>query len=421
MLRQSRDRIATPDGDLAVRYFSGPGAFQLAAAAWLALYERASCRNPFQHPDWQRIWWESAGKGTNPEFFLIEYRDAPIGFAPLMRRRQGLFKVKYDDLFMLTAFEDPASERAVSGGLDFLWLPEFAHLLPYFTRFLCEKTSGWCYLRLNPVPEGSPTIAAFRESAGALGWPVRTPWVLKNAVLNIEGDWDGYFAERSSKFRKNLRRCERQLAESGPVEFREYRQPGEMAVGLAEMSIIEKDSWKESRGFSIDDHSLNSFYQQIAHFFGERHGIRLWVLKAAQRPIAYDLHIEVGGCIKTLKGSYVAEFADFSPGTLLTLKACQQFFKEGIRQVDFLWGSLHYKEKWTNALETHCGIYLRRRGPGPLLVAGLHELNRRLSRRRKAAARAASVPETPAGEAPNPAPEPQNTELDPDRKVDLSS
>lgn len=376
LAKSLHSRIDGPNGSLEVTCLSGTSAWERIEADWRALYGRCGLHTPFLHYDWMRTWWECRSEPVKLDILRVAENGIVIGIAPMMRRRQKLGFIAHDDLFFLTAYENPFSERAVSGSLDLLWDPAFDNRRVSFARYLLTETRGWRYLRLNPIPEASPTIPAFETVAAELGLAVKTPWVLKNAVLTLEGDWESYFEGRSGKFRKNLRRALRNLSENHAVAFREYRSEADIDRAVEQMLAIEAASWKETRGFAIDDASLNRFYERIVRTFARQGHLRLWVLMVDRRPVAYDLHLDVDGHVKTLKGSYAAESGDYSPGSLLTWKATERFFAEGVREVDLLWGSLHYKEKWTNHLETQHGIYLRRNDLLSRVIARIYRSDR---------------------------------------------
>src|SRR2546423_1846096 len=84
-------------------------------------------------------------------------------------------------------------------------------------RALCQ--SGDCdVIRIEHVPEGSPTLMAALTVAGELGWRALiqptflTPW----RPLSPTTPWDHGLTRR---FKRNLRRAERRLGELGQVRF----------------------------------------------------------------------------------------------------------------------------------------------------------------------------------------------------------
>ena len=329
---------------------------------WLKLFAKMRSNNLFIHYDWMRIWLDCQGDGKKLRLFVVRMDNKVVGIAPLMLRSYEKSGFKYNDLFLMTAYDDPFSEKGVAGGIDFLWDPEYDELKHQFAAYILDKTSDWCYLRLHPIQENSSTISAFRDAAVQRGIKVKTPYALKNVYLDIKQDWETYFSERSSNLRKSLRRGKREIEARYTRTFKEFRRPKEVEEGLDKLMTIEKNSWKVKRGFGIDSDELNSFYFEIARYFSKSGNTMIWVMFADEHPIAYELHVKLNGYIRTLKGSYDDGFKRFSVGNQLIAASCEAFFKRGLKQVDMMWGSLDYKQKWSKDLDPHVGVYLLRDG-----------------------------------------------------------
>ena len=84
-------------------------------------------------------------------------------------------------------------------------------------RALCDA-GGSDVIRIEHVPEGSPTLTAARTVAAELGWSclVRPTYLTPWRPLSPTTHWDDGLTRR---FKRNLRRAERRLAELGEVRF----------------------------------------------------------------------------------------------------------------------------------------------------------------------------------------------------------
>ena len=328
---------------------------------WRTLAGRCRTYNLFTSFDWMLTWWDCLGKDKELMVFVLRSSGSVIGIAPLMKIRKSIWPLKYNEVYFISATEAPYSPSAFAGTLDFIIPDEFSMEYEEFLRYLLSSVNGWHCLRLHPLPQNSPALPIFDRLVPGLRHEFSTAKIYDNACLNVAGSWTEYYAARSAKFRKNLRRARQNLTKRYPVAFVEYRTPQEMTAAYAQILQIEEQAWKWTDGSRINDRRYHDFYPALIRKFAEKNQTRIWILQIDGQPAAYDMHIQDGKSIKTLKGSYSQKFAEFSPGSLLSYTAHKRFFQEGIQHIDLLWGNLEYKQKWTNALEPHFGVCIRRK------------------------------------------------------------
>lgn len=392
-LRIVLDRSDTPDGFPDIR------------KEWQALLAGLPEPSVFLDFDWLRIWWESRWAGRELLVYRIYRADRLVGIAPLMREASRIPGMAFHHLYLLSGEPDPHGAEGVADELDLIWDPRESASKGAFLRYLMTDGDDWCYLHLNCLRSDGDTLRACREVAGRRGALLRTPWKLDIPIARLNGDWEAYTAGLSSKFRKLIRRSFRMIEADHTIEFREYRSPSAIEEALAAMLTIEERSWKPRTGIAIDDARQNRFYETIARHFATRDAIRIWILWAGDRPIAYDLYIAAGDGVTVLKGSYDADYAQYSPGTLLTWAATRRFVTEGIAWIDMMSGSLHYKQKWANSGHVLVGVTLRRPGLRPAIIdywyhGAVALLARRTQRRLKKIGRRLTSPRphSPGGE-----------------------
>lgn len=327
-------------------------------SAWHELSEESLCSDLFTSFDWMSTWWDCLGADMQLMVFVL-WAGSIIGIVPLMKVRKFFWKFPYDEVYLLSATANPFSPRAFAGSLDFLIRNGFAAEHERFIRYLLTSFKGWNYLKLHPLPENSPSLAIFRRIADEMPQDIAITRVFENACINADGPWDEYYAGRSSVFRKNNDRRYRRLMELHRTEFIEYRRPTEMDQALTDILTIERKSWKAKEGVTIDDPRNRDFYFSLVRKFSEKEMTRIWVLKIDGIPAAYDLNIQQGKCIKSLKSSYNEDLSVLSPGIILNYVMYQQLFQEGIQCIDLLFGNLAYKQRWSNSMVPHYGVYLK--------------------------------------------------------------
>lgn len=339
---------------------------------WINLFNKMGAKDLFLDFDWVRIWLDCQGGNKQIRFYVVLDKNQIVGIAPLMLRQYEKAGFTYHDLFFVTAYDNPYSEKGVDGGLDVLWDPEYDHLKNALAHHILKETTDWCYLRLHPLPLNSTTVTAFKQAAVELELKPDVKRVIENACLNIQSDWESYFADRAPRFRKSVRRSQRDIEKAHQVEFKEFRKPAEMKAAFEIILEVEKKSWKATSGYAIDNKELNNFYPQVMEHYSGTNQTMIWVLFADAVPIAYDLHLVCNGYVRTLKGSYNVDYQQFSPGKLLTAASSKVFFERGYKQIDLMSGTIEYKQKWAKDLEAYVGIYLRRNGLYPGLIDTLY-------------------------------------------------
>src|SRR5439155_13355934 len=118
-------------------------------------------------------------------------------------------------------------------------------------------------IRIEHVPEGSPTLAAALTVAEELGWrsliqpTFLTPW----RPLSPTVPWDDGLTRR---FRRNLRRAERRLGELGEVCFEVVTTGTRLKQALDVFYRLEASGWKGQRGTAVAQRSqVKRFYDGL--------------------------------------------------------------------------------------------------------------------------------------------------------------
>jgi len=325
---------------------------------WNILLKQVHNTNLFLSFEWMLTWWKCMGFEKKLLIYVIKNENEIVGIAPLMIDRRSIARFKYYEIRLISTIPIAYSPSSFSGTLDVLINPDHLNAREVFFNYLLTETKGWNSIRLHPLPENSETISILTKIGRDLNIKIKTEKVFDNAYLQIKDSWETYFNGLSNKFRKNLSRAEKKLAENRKVVFLEYRNPDDINEALNKIQLVESQAWKEEKGVKFDNEQNHHFYIELAKVISKKGWLRIWVLIVNDIPVAYDYHVDYFGNIKTLKGSYDKTFAEFSPGSLLTWKAHQLFFEEGAEGVDLLWGNLNYKQRWTNRLSPHHEISL---------------------------------------------------------------
>jgi CelD/BcsL family acetyltransferase involved in cellulose biosynthesis len=332
--RALRTAIMTPD-ELGSRDF----------AHWRTLATHRRLSGPFVDPHWVLSWTEAFAPN---EPMLMGAWDGRrlVGLAALQRvfeswggRRIGVLQSRTNAESYRFAF------LSWQGRIDIqeqLW------------RALCR--SGGCdVVRIEHIPDDSPTLTAARTVARELGWrcyvqpTFSTPW----CSLSPERPWDHGLTRQ---FKRNLRRSERRLSELGDVRFEVVTGTG-LKDALEVFYRLEASGWKGRRGTAVVQRpQVKQFYDRLVN--GASEDVWIPILSVSGDPVAaYVLRI-LGNSIFALKTGYDEAYAKYSPGLLLTSRVIRYGLERGMEMLDFMAGTVRWKVEWTREHLPHYTVLL---------------------------------------------------------------
>ncbi len=327
--------------------------------AWNELAARSPRPSLYLTHEWQSEWWRSGGSIGRELFVLLARRgEETAGIAPFVRIRRGVPGLRTTRLELMTMGAYAYSPRNLSASLECIAGHGGAAPIAAIADHLASHGDEWDYLRLHPLPEGSETLSELVRWAGANGYPCNSRQVLLNAVIDLPGDWEAYLQTLSPGFRKKLRRYSNNIEKAGGFTVHEITAVDNLDALLDQMADIESRSWKQTGGVGLGLPEVRRSYESQLRIALGTGGLSLWFLEKDGKKIAFDLGIRYRHTVESLRGSYDMAFEEFSPGNHLIACELRAFSGRGIRRVNFLWGDLTYKLRWTKKTEAGHELYL---------------------------------------------------------------
>jgi len=194
-----------------------------------------------------------------------------------------------------------------------------------------------------------------------------------NLAVAQPGRFEHVLGRLDAKFRANLRRRRRRLAEQGEVKYVQLdgKDAAKLDLGLADFFTIEASGWKGKGGTAIAQRpELVGFYTQIARDAAKRGALSLGFLELSGKRIAAHLSILHAGRHFLLKLGYDEAFAEFSPGQQLVHDAIEDACKRGLLEFDFLGPFMEWKADWETGFRSHAWLTIFRPTQKAVLVAG---------------------------------------------------
>jgi CelD/BcsL family acetyltransferase involved in cellulose biosynthesis len=314
---------------------------------WRALLPYGTASAPFVDEDWVDAWSRSFGC-CEPLLVCSWEGGRLVGLGALQSLSESWAGQRTAVIQSLTNVESPRFEFLSSRGrLD---------IQERLYRALCES-GRWDVIRLEYLPEDSPTLRAGNTVGAALGWnrvveeTFASPW---RALPRPPGAWDDGLKR---KFKANLRNRERRLQTLGEVTFAVARTRTEQRAALEILYALEASGWKGERGTAIAQRAgAKVFYDGLE----ERTALNTWIpiLSVAGRVAAAQLIRVHGRTLFLLKTAYDPAFSPYTPGQLLTARLIRYGIDNGMEALDFLSENMTWKSDWEPQLRRHYRLLL---------------------------------------------------------------
>lgn len=381
-------RASAQEAELRVDIVEGRDAFVQLEKAWNDALGKGPRDEPMLRHEWVRAFIENFAPGAALRTFVARAGKEIAAAVPLIetQERSG------DTCFLpMTTWSIPVNDHSQRGGvllgrrwqegLDLIWQ--------------ALQGQRWDRLRLRDLPEGAGEWE-LRQKAEAAGMPcglwvsLRSPYLrlpeasgqkpeekkpkqkqkvekLPTADLRFEQ----VEAALDGKFRQNLRRRRRRLAEQGEVKYvlLDGKDAKALDEGLADFFTIEASGWKGEGGTAIAQRpELVGFYTQIARDAARRGALALGFLELGGKRIAAHLSLIQAGRHFLLKLGYDESLHEFSPGQQLVSEAIRDACARGLVEFDFLGPCMEWKLDWESKLRTHTWLTIFRATPRGKLV-----------------------------------------------------
>lgn len=313
---------------------------------WHELWLKTRNATFFQSYEWFATYWRHFGGDQKLRVLVVCSSDQPIGLLPLVIHREA---TRIGPVRVLTY---PLQD----------WGDFFGPIGPHPTatllaglRTIADGPREWDLIDLRWVDtsrcDHGRTPAAMRQ----VGLEPSAQIWKRSAIIDLRGGWDRYWSERSAKFRNNLRRAEKRLADLGNVEFLRYRPQGALAGDddprwdLFDTCVeLAARSWQAERddGNTLCHPEIREFLEAV-HAEAVKLGcLDLNLLMINGQAVAFAYNYVFAGRVFGLRTGYDPAWAEASPGNILKLRMIQDSFARGDVEFDLGPGSLESKQPW---------------------------------------------------------------------------
>lgn len=171
-------------------------------------------------------------------------------------------------------------------------------------------------LEILHIPEASPTLKYICSNLHGIKPIVK--FKSNASILEIIGAYDAFFSRMKKQFKKNLRRRQNKLLESGKVSISVYKSHQINKEVLESFLELESKGWKGRLGSAICQiEKVSKFYLNLARNLIKVGWLEIHFLNVDDQPVAGQFAINMNRMLINLKIAYDEEFANCSPGILL--------------------------------------------------------------------------------------------------------
>lgn len=325
--------------------------FDALGAEWPALLARTRRDAPFYTHAFLRCWLDAFAK------------DEPVKLV-LARDGQGLRAAlvlveKHESFYGLPVTKLTGAANVHSARFDLVADANDAEALAAIWDAVSKLE--WDVLELPDVPPRADADGAAREllaRAEASGNPTGLWESMQTPYIPLGEPLEKVMGRLSSKFRSNLRRRRKKLAEQGEITFERVTGGPEMLAKLEEGFALEAAGWKGREGTAIaSDGATRAFYTSLAAACAEDGTLALFFLCTAGRAVAFYFALTHGEVCYLPKLGFDETLGQASPGHLILEDVIQDCCSRGLKEFDFLGPNMPWKQDWTEQVRVHHWCY----------------------------------------------------------------
>ncbi|HEX3725646.1 MAG TPA: GNAT family N-acetyltransferase [Pirellulales bacterium] len=333
---------------ITVREINDPANLAACRHSWEDLLRDTPGATFFQSLPWLETYWKHFGGQGQLRVLVVSRGPRAIGILPLVvrtrRRRIGSVRVLAYPLDNWASFYGPIG-------------PEPAATLLAGLEHVRRSVRDWDLIELAGVDLAGVDAGRTPAVMALAGLDAMIePWQTSAMVdLAAHGNWNAYWASRTSRWRNNVRRSEKKIAQLGEVTYVRYRPAGE-TQGQAdprwdlygECERIARTSWqgKSATGTTLTHASIRPFLR-ASHDAAARAGaLDLNLLLVDQKPVAFNYAYHYQGSVFGLRTGYDASAGQQGSGTVLQRLMIEDSLARGDRLYDLGPDYLDCKRYW---------------------------------------------------------------------------
>ena len=293
---------------------------------------------PFQSRDWILCSYQVLAPANAAEPCLVIVRrqgDGALCFAlPLViAQERGLTLAGFPDF----GLADYGAPLVCGGAIKDL----FARDIATVWNQVCHALSGLDRLSLTNMPE---TMAGRANPLCQLSRAV--PASHARYVVKLETSVEDFLISRGKKYRKEVERCYRLLAQRGDWRFVEAKTDDDITQAFDDLDRLQGQRWHgASDDYHLQTTAVADFYRRnLTLAQSTDHGAKIFTLKSEGETIAVLYGLVFENTFTLLRiASAGGELRRLSPGRLIVMETMRHFLQHQIKTFDLGIGDYAFK------------------------------------------------------------------------------
>lgn len=324
---------------------------------WNELVEQMELPSPFQSWEWNRTWWSHFGEGRSLTILTFRRAGRLVGIAPFFRRRLGAALAL--SMLLPLGWEG----NGLANGLTEQWellFPRDERMALLESLACWLKTHHWSTVLIpgfapdEPMPDWIRSRIAYRGKGVIFDY------------RRVPDSWDMLVQGLNKSMRDNVRYYPRLMERRGlaysfevasnrpevsavlPILFQLHRERAESAMAIAHDNYFEYPNRR-------------AFIREVAPLLADKGQVRIGLIRINGEPVAVQMWLEHGDTMFLYYSGFLPAWRNQSVALLATIGAFKDAIGRGARQIEFLAGGGHPKERWDTRQRVHSNIWLVRR------------------------------------------------------------
>ena len=303
---------------------------------------------PFLSSHWLHTWWRHFG--SHGSLYVLTVRDAGgdlVGIAPWwldvsaaqgrVIRFLGCGEVCTDYLSLLVAKQQ---EDQVIDAIA-RWLTDAA------AGRTGNRNDAWDLMHVEGIAAHDSPMTKLIERLAWAGNRVRSESGTRCWRIALPESWDEYLAMMSKSHRKQVRRVERRLLDSGRAVLKTACQPSQLDAAmsvLVDLHQRRRRSLNEPGCFSSP--RFHRFLHEAANELAAAGRLRVHWIELDGQAVAAEFHVCGNGVTYAYQAGVDPEQLDAEPGRIINIATIKAALSRGDAAFDFLRGDEPYKAHW---------------------------------------------------------------------------
>ena len=216
-----------------------------------------------------------------------------------------------------------------------------SHILKAIITYIAGQKKKWDILELTEFPVEGPEVEAIKATFDQPDFSLIEK-DREHYYLPIETNWDEYYQGLSKKFRKNLRRAERNANGLGAITI-QHHSNGQLTWEHFEaiINVNQHAHYPRLYNSKLEQDFLKELVGYAAKW------LNVYILCIDGEPIAYEYGFLYNNCFEDWRAGFDTRIdPSISVGKLLSLNVTKHCFERDYAAIDYMRGAHQYKTEW---------------------------------------------------------------------------